>query len=337
MQRQKIISNEDKKQVLLEWIPYKEQGFISGQLLAQKLGITRTGVWKLINLLRKEGIKIDGSSRRGYTLQEIPDMLLPGLIKRNLNTSFIGKKILYFKEITSTNEIAKQIATRLQIEGTLIIAENQTHGKGRMGRKWLSAPYKNLLFSIILTPYFKPIESFYLTMVASISVAMAIKEITSLDALIKWPNDVYIGNRKVCGILTEFSAQHDEISYIIVGIGVNVNIDPSMYQEISPIATSLYKELGRRVSRIFLLTRILEHMENLYITLINGEKQKIIDYWNSLSLIKDKYVKITSGKDVIEGVASGINENGHLIIIDSQKKKHSILSGDLELLDKRDV
>ncbi len=257
--------------------------------------------------------------------------LSPLLIKRGLKTKVLASEIFYYSLLNSTNETAKELASKGAKEGALIVAEEQRRGKGRRERVWLSEGGKNILASIIFRPQLEAGQVFYLTMIASLSIAKAIKEVSGLEARIKWPNDVYLNDKKVCGILTEFSFQKEKINYAIVGIGINVNSDPSIYPEIRSRATSILKETGKEISRVELFKLLLSHMEEGYGFLQKGKLAEIREEWEGLSLLKGKMVKVVSNGEVEKGFYKGIDENGALIIQDLKGERKRIVSGDASL------
>ncbi|MDY6968304.1 MAG: biotin--[acetyl-CoA-carboxylase] ligase [Spirochaetota bacterium] len=306
-------------------------GYISGESIADELHVSRSAVWKHIGKLRKDGFRIKASPRLGYRLVSVPDKLMPVLIMNNISTSYIGKDIYYYPKTESTNFIASRLAMEGAVEGTVVIAEKQTKGRGRLNRNWLSPAYNNILMSIILRPELHPSKLFTLTMLSSLATVKAIKRITGIDSKIKWPNDVYINNKKIGGILTELNAEMDKVNYIVIGIGINVNFDPRVYPEIKDTATSISKEAGNKISRLKLVISILEELEHGYNLLKNGKIVHIRNEWNSCSLVLGKSVKIISFDSEEEGVAESVDDDGCLIIRDENGNRKSFISGDVSL------
>ncbi|GAJ11566.1 unnamed protein product, partial [marine sediment metagenome] len=211
----------------------REKEYVSGEVLAQKLSISRVAIWKQIQKLKDMGYKITSDQNLGYCLVSRPDLLLPQEIQRGLSTKYIGKEIYYFPELKSTNIMAKEKALHRAegiSEGTLIIAERQSAGKGRLGREWFS-PAGGIWLSIILYPQLSPSYISRITLMTAVAVVKAIKVCTQIESQIKWPNDILINEKKVCGILTEMSAELDIINWVVVGIGINVNIDYREFPE----------------------------------------------------------------------------------------------------------
>ncbi|MDY6853309.1 MAG: biotin--[acetyl-CoA-carboxylase] ligase [Thermodesulfobacteriota bacterium] len=306
-------------------------GFISGEKIASELKISRTAVWKQISRLRKEGFQIEAHPRLGYSLVFSPDRLLPSEIRNGIKASLIGSEISYYEKIESTNAIAKNLAMNGAEEGTLVIAEEQTKGRGRLNRDWLSPAYSNILMSLIFRPNLQAAKAFSMIMLTSVAIVRAIQGTTSLVAQIKWPNDIYLHNKKLGGILTEFNAEQDRVNFIVVGVGLNVNFDPCLYPEIKDTATSLKKVLGKEVKRAVLLRSILEEIERGYSAFNKGCISQIRCEWDNHSLVTGKHVRIHSLDNVEEGVAESIDDDGYLILRDINGNTKRILSGDVSL------
>jgi BirA family biotin operon repressor/biotin-[acetyl-CoA-carboxylase] ligase len=254
------------------------------------------------------------------------DKLTPEAITNNLGTRFIGQRVLYFPSVTSTNDVAKREARRRAAEGTVVIADEQTAGKGRLGRIWTS-PEGTLAYSVILYP--EIIQLPYLIMVASLSVVHAIQEITGLKAQIKWPNDVQINGKKVCGILIENSLRGNAVDYAIVGIGVNVNLNLAAYPEIATTATSLSGESGREFSILSMVRQLLVELDKLYLALSNSDA--IFEEWRNNLITLGQNVRATSGETVYEGVAESVERDGGLVLCQSDGTRTRISQGDVTL------
>ncbi len=305
---------------------------LSGEKIALDLSISRAAVWKRIEKLRAEGFKIDAQPRSGYRLVESSDALIPEEIESGLEPqSMFAGNIIYRKRIESTNLTAKKMAVDGVPEGTLVVAEEQTMGRGRLNREWLSAPGKNLLFSIIFRPQIVLAQLFSLTMLTSLSIVKAIKKITGLSAMIKWPNDIYINKLKAGGILTEFNGEQDCIYFVVAGVGLNVNFAPSLSQDLQNEATSLAEELGAKVSRVNLLCAILKEIEKSYCLIQTDKIYQIHKEWNRYSLITGKPVRITSFNSTEDGVAESVDADGCLIFRDINGKRKKIVCGDVSL------
>jgi len=254
--------------------------------------------------------------------------LLPASITNNLDTHFIGQRVIYYPSLTSTMEVAKQEAQLGAVEGTVVIADEQTAGRGRIKRVWLS-PKGSLALSIILYPSVVNLPS--LIMLASLAVVHSIGAVTGLRSQIKWPNDVLVNGRKVCGILIESSVRGNIVDYAIIGIGVNVNLRLSDFPEIQSIATSLSAELGRGVSRLSVIRRLLVEVEGLYLALQAGGS--IYEEWRDSLVTLGRRVRVKSGKAVCEGVAESVAKDGSLLLRHSDGSLTKIVAGDATLRD----
>lgn len=301
--------------------------YISGEEISKKLSISRAGIWKHIQKLREEGYDISAAPHFGYKLISAPDRLIPSEVSWNLNTKIFGKKVYAFKKTDSTNTFAYKLAEDGEPEGAVVFAEEQDRGRGRFHRKWIS-PKGGIYMSLILRPKFEPLNTARITLGAAVAVSEAIREIANLDSRIKWPNDVLVNGHKVSGILTEMKAEQDEIDFVILGIGVNVN---SAKKELPKDASSLREEAGKVISKVELAKKILESLESYYIKLKN-DFGEIVEEWRKLSDTLGKRIKVHTHGQVLEGQAMDIDDNGGLILrLDSGFNKH-ILSGDVELV-----
>lgn len=318
---------EDK---ILEKLILSKGKRVSGERLAHELSVSRTAIWKHIRELREAGYMIESSTNLGYSLVGTPDSLTPGEIKAGLKTGVIGKNIQYFKETESTNIIAREIANSVE-EGTVVIAESQTGGRGRLGRKWLS-PEGGIWLSIILKPGIQPQYAPRITLLAGVSVAKTIRSF-GLAAKIKWPNDVLINGKKVCGILTEIEAEMDMIDYCVVGIGIDANVDTESFpEEFRESSTSLKKELGNSINRVEFVQKLLLEFEALYLKFQHDEFSSILEEWRNMSATIGEWVKITTQTRTIYGEAIGVDSEGALILETGEGQLEKIVSGDCEHL-----
>lgn len=308
----------------------REKEYVSGEVLANKFSISRVAVWKQIQKLKNTGYKITSDQNLGYCLVYRPDLLLPQEIQRGLSTSYIGKEIYYFSELKSTNIIAKEKALhgaeRIN-EGTLIIAERQSAGKGRLGREWFS-PAGGIWLSIILYPQLSPSYISRITLMTAVALVKAIKICTQIKSQIKWPNDILVNEKKVCGILTEMSAELDIINWVVLGIGVNVNIKQQEFPEdIRERTTSLKEVLGKKVLRVKLAQVFLQEFEKYYEILKGREFSSILKEWKLYSHTLGKKIKVDIGEKIITGEAMDINESGALILKKEDGELIEIISG----------
>ena len=247
-------------------------------------------------------------------------------ITHGLTTRFIGQNVIYYPSVTSTNDIARQQALAKAPEGTAVIADRQTTGRGRLKRAWVS-PKGNIAVTIILYPARKNLQ--FLTMLASLAVMHCIEKTTGLKCRLKWPNDVLINNKKVCGILLESQAASDNVDYAIIGIGINVNMKLLDYPEISAIATSLADETGEEVSRLVLLRNLFLEMEKLYLSLQAGES--LLAEWRDKLITLGKNIHVRSGDDVFEGIAESVADDGSLMLRCADGKLLKFMAGDVTL------
>jgi len=308
----------------------REKEYVSGEVLAKKLDISRVAVWKQIQKLKGIGYKITSDQNLGYCLISRPDLLLPQEIQRRLFTKYIGKEIYYYPEIKSTNIMAKEKALHREdgiIEGTLVIAERQSAGKGRLGREWFS-PDGGIWLSIILYPQLPPSYIPRITLMTAVAVVKAIKICTRIESQIKWPNDILINEKKVCGILTEMSAELDIINWVVVGIGVNVNIDHQRFPEDIQANTISLKEVsGEEVLRVKLAQTFLQEFEKYYEKLKRKEFSSILKEWKLYSHTLGKKIRVDMGERIITGEAIDINEEGALILKKEDGELIKIISG----------
>jgi len=304
---------------------------ISGENISKELGVSRTAIWKYINALREEGYEIESITRRGYKLLSTPDILTYEEIKEYLNTEFIGRKIYYFDTLESTNNYAKEIAIE-EAEGTTIVAEEQTKGKGRLGRTWLSPKGKGIYFSVILKPKFSPMEVAKITLLGAAAVNRALDDL-GIKSSIKWPNDIVIGGRKVCGILTEMSSELSMINYVVMGIGINANFDQAdIPLELQDKATSLKLKNGKNINRRELLAAILNHLEDLYLKFnIDKDLSEAIKACRDKSAVIGKDIKIIYGKEVRRAKAINIDDQGQLIVQMEDGSREKIISGEISI------
>lgn len=304
--------------------------YLSGQELCGRLGVSRTAVWKIINQLKEEGYEIEAVQNRGYRLIASPDLLGESEIKSRLHTRWAGKELIFRPVTGSTNIDAKAAAEEGAPEGTLVVTEQQEAGRGRRGRGWFSPEGCNLYFTLLLRPECAPDQACMLTLVMALAVAGAVRQL-GLDAGIKWPNDVVIAGKKVCGILTEMSAEPDFIHYVVIGTGVNVNQE-TFPEEIAGTATSLRIEKGERIKRAELLAAVMEHFERAYETFrTSWDLSGLAAEYESLLLNKDRPVRVLDPKGAFEGTARGINEKGELLVERQDGSVERVYAGEVSV------
>jgi BirA family biotin operon repressor/biotin-[acetyl-CoA-carboxylase] ligase len=307
----------------------ESDGYISGEEISQKLKISRAAIWKHMQELRSQGYEIAAVPHLGYQLVTSPDKLLVHEIQSGLNTKIIGKKVIVLDSVSSTMDEAFRLGMENCPEGTVVCAESQSKGRGRMGRAWSSPKARGLYFSLVLRPKLPLNKLAQLTLMSAVALAEAVEEISSLKPLIKWPNDLLLGNQKLAGILTELRAESDQVKFVVVGIGLNINT-PS-HQLLSE-AVSLKGAAGESFDRARVFQAILRSMEKWYVKLCRHEFPKVMDAWKERSATLKKRVRISEPGGAIEGEAVDLDEDGALLI----RKDNGIIvrktAGDVFLL-----
>ncbi|PKM95140.1 MAG: biotin--[acetyl-CoA-carboxylase] ligase [Firmicutes bacterium HGW-Firmicutes-1] len=318
------------KQKVLELLIDAEH-FLSGEEMSHSLGVSRTAVWKHIKKLREEGYSIESITNKGYRLTMQPDQLDAYELEQLLGNQNMVERVFVFKTIDSTNKEAKRRAMEERIHTALLLSEEQTIGIGRRGRQWVSNKGEGIYMSLLLRPSIKPINASMLTLVAGLAVKIAIKEITGLDSKIKWPNDLVIGNKKICGILTEMSSEIDFVNYVVIGIGINVN-NQQFEEGIQEVATSLSLEGGESYPRKGLIVQIIKEFEKLYEQFLREESLGFMaDRYNMECVNIGKKVKVeVNGKDFI-GKAIRVNYDGALLICGEDGKEVTVNSGEVSV------
>lgn len=305
--------------------------FVSGEEISGCLGVSRTAVWKHIRELRSSGYNIAAHSRRGYSLVEIPDKLLPEEIKARISTKIIGTKIAYCDDVTSTNNEAKALAAEGYPEGTVVVAEAQNLGRGRMARGWFSPWGKGIWMSVILRPQFRPQDAPKCTLMAAVAVNKAIRQVAGIGCGIKWPNDILYEGRKLVGILTEMSAEMDAINYIVIGIGINVNIAQAEFPtELNDIATSVLAASGKQIDRLELLKVILKQLEDAYQEVSTNGFDGILDEWRKQSVTLGQVVDVIGFNNKFSGTAINIDDDGALLVR-TDERLEKVLAGDVSI------
>ena len=318
------------KDKILEELYASGGEFISGQALSKKHKVSRTAIWKHINNLKKQGYHIESMKNRGYRLLSTEGKLLPAVIKKKLKTRNLGKELIYFDTIDSTNNYGRKIAPSVG-HGTIILSDGQAEGKGRMGRGWVSIANKSLCMSIILKPKIPPTDGAVISQIAAAASLKAIGLSTGLRGQIKWPNDIVIGGKKVCGILTEMAGELNQIEYLIVGIGINAN-NKGFPKELEARATSLAMEKGEIIDRQKLIINLIEEFEDLYQDYIDRnklEKTLAIVRENSAILGRDIYVISRAGR--LRAKALDIDNRGLLRVRYQDGREESLLSGEVSI------
>ncbi len=325
------MQSETRKR-LLKLFSDAKGDFISGQKISEILGCSRTAVWKHIEDLRKEGFELEAVRRLGYRIVKTPDKITANEIQLGLKTEVLGRYIYFEEEVTSTQKIAHKLAYEGAKEGTLVVAEQQTAGRGRMDRKWFSPKGTGIWMSLILRPPIPPQKAPQLTLLTAVAIAQAIQEVTGIVPDIKWPNDILVNGKKCVGILTELQADPDRIHSVIIGIGMNVNQELEQFPEdIRTIATSLSIEKGEKIKRAELIQEVLLKIETLYRQYLQHGFLPIKLLWEGYAVSIGKKITARTLNRTIQGVALGITEEGVLMLEDDDGVVHYIHSADIQL------
>ena len=303
----------------------ESDGYLSGQELCGRLGVSRTAVWKVMEQLREEGYQIEAVRHKGYRLLEAADVLTEAEFAACMSGRRLGKYLDCNDVLDSTNNRARQLAEKGALEGT------QTAGKGRRGRSWVSPPGTGIWFTLILRPEILPAFAPMLTLVAALAVAEAVEEVCGLPAKIKWPNDIVLSGKKICGILTEMSAEYDRIHYVVIGIGINANMK-EFPDEIRETATSIYLESGRTVRRGLLVASVMKHMEHWYEKFLetsdlSGMKAEYTDRL----INQNRNVLVLDSKGEFQGTCRGIDDKGLLLVQREDGSVEKVMSGEVSV------
>jgi BirA family biotin operon repressor/biotin-[acetyl-CoA-carboxylase] ligase len=319
------------KQEILKAFHERPDEFISGEALSQICNCTRTAVWKHIEELRQEGYRFEAVRRAGYRLLAAPDILSAEEIKAGLPTRYMGHVIHAYDEVTSTQLLAHEAASKGAPEGTIVIAERQTGGKGRLGRVWHSPKGTGIWMSLIIRPSIPLPKAPQLTLLTAVSLAKAIQTTYQLTVQIKWPNDLLIDGKKFCGILTELNAESDRINYLVIGVGINVNTVQSDFpQELQEIATSLRVASGQTIKRSVLIQAFCREFEAEYEHYLAHGFDRVRTRWEELSISLGRMVTVRTIHTTLEGKAIGLDQEGVLIVQDAEGQQHKVYSADIE-------
>lgn len=302
---------------------------VPGPKIASEIGVTRSTVWKWIEKLRSLGVGIKGVPSSGYQLVKIPDVLVPSLIRPELDENEIGHNIIHYFRVGSTNDVALQLASQDSPHGTVVVAEEQSSGRGRLGRTWYSERSSGIYTSVILRPPLAPSAAPVLTLMAGVAVQQALESTTGLSIDIRWPNDLLVKGKKVCGILTEMSAELDRLHAIVLGIGINVN-HAEMPPDLKEIGTSLRIESHRSWSRVQILISLLRELEKQYRLLLAGGNEVITRRWAAASTYaQGKRIRVTRGSAEFLATTAGLEPSGALRIVHEDGREDSLIAGEI--------
>lgn len=316
---------------ILKLLRQQSQDYLSGEEISRQLAVSRTAVWKHIQELKNHGYEIEAHPRKGYRLKSRPDLLLPEEIRAGLATQLLGKQIVHFYDTSSTNNEAKRLAADDAIEGTIVVSEAQTLGRGRLNRGWFSPPGGGVWVSVILRPPFPPQEAPKCTLMAAVATVEAIREASGLNCGIKWPNDILWQGRKLVGILTEMSAEMDAINFVVLGIGINVSLQESDFpEELRNIGASVSMGAEREVSRVEVLQKLLERLEYWYQVVKQEGFEPVLEAWRRESVTLGQPVRVLAGEETYDGVAEELAEDGSLLVR-TENGLRRVLAGDVSL------
>lgn len=308
----------------------EKKRYVSGQEMSERLGVSRTAVWKVIHQLSRAGYEIQAVQNRGYLLTEVPDVISESELRSLRKTKWIGERICCFDEVDSTNTRAGQLAEEGAPHGTLVVADRQSSGRGRRGRSWCSPSQTGIFMSLLLRPQIEPANASMLTLLIALAVAKGIEKNTELTVQIKWPNDIVINGKKVCGILTEMNAQMDYVNHILIGVGINVH-NTEFPDEIAHMATSIYLESGRHVQRAELIEAIWEEFEDYYENFLETQNlNSVLKEYDQYLVNRGKKVCVLDPQGNYEGVADGITERGELLV-ETAEGQRKVSSGEVSV------
>ena len=308
-------------------------GVVSGAALSRLLGVSRTAVWKHVKGLRANGYQIEAVPAKGYRLLSSPKILTELDISAGLATSRIGSSLICLKETESTNAVAFRMAEEGAPEGTVVIADAQTAGKGRLGRVWLSPAGVNLYCSVVLRPSISPMAACQLTFLSVVAVARAIESCTALKPQIKWPNDILIDGKKVAGLLNEMNAETEKVNFVVLGIGVNLNVRLSdLGETLRHPASSLLEEGGVEVDRAAFARTLLTELDQLYDRFLREGEAPVRAEWLERSAIRGRSVRVSQGSREFTGVVQGVDSFGALLVRLTDGTLETVLSGDVVLI-----
>jgi BirA family biotin operon repressor/biotin-[acetyl-CoA-carboxylase] ligase len=307
---------------------------VSGEVLCRGQGLTRTAIWKAVRQLRREGYTIGASRRVGYRLAAEPDAILPRTIREGLGTRALGSSAVCFRKTCSTNDAGLRLAELRAPEGLVVTAEEQTGGRGRLGRSWHSPAGAGLWFSVILRPNLPVSGAQALTFLGAVSTAYAIRAMYGIPVALKWPNDIMLEGRKLGGVLTELAAESDLIRHAVVGVGLNVNVTrPGFPAAIRDTAASLRTIMRRRIPRVPLLRRILLEMDRRYAELVSsGSGAALVAEWRELTPMIGSIIRVSHFGHVREGTVAGVDPDGALLLRSPSGVVDRLLAGDVTVL-----
>lgn len=322
------------REAVLTALKEKKGEWVSGEALSERLKVSRTAVWKQVKTLLAEGYEVESAPKKGYRISAPADLLSPEEVCPGLTTKVFGRQdYFYYREIDSTNNRARVLASEGYPEGTVVVAETQTAGRGRRGRSWYSPAHQGIYVSVILRPVLPLKEISRVSLVAAAAVAAALESELSLQPRIKWPNDVLVDNKKIAGILSEAVTDMDGVEYIVIGIGLNINIQIEDFpNDLRTPATSALAEHDHPDSRVQVLQGLLLHLETYYHQLLAGNFAMTLDKAKSISMVIGQEVRLDTVNGFTEGQAIDIDDSGFLLVRDQQGTIHTVMSGEISIV-----
>lgn len=318
------------RETILSLFNQTPDGFVSGERISTALGISRTAVWKHIRNLRQAGYRIEAFPSRGYQLLQSPDILMPEAIQAGLQCRRIGVRVRCFETTDSTNLQACRLGDEGEGDGLVVLADRQSSGKGRLGRRWESPGGVNLYASVLLRPPIPPYEAPRLTFLSAVAVCRAITRCSGLQPTVKWPNDVLLNGAKVAGLLNEMSSETDQVHYVVLGIGVNLNMLPEQFPaDLRYPATSLALAAGKTVSRLEFTRTLLQEIDDLYELFLEQGSAPILAAWTELCDLTGKPVQVDCHQLQILGTMLGLAEDGALLVRTAAGKIENVYAGDV--------
>ncbi|MFD0867814.1 biotin--protein ligase [Chlamydia abortus] len=319
-------------QSLLELFQNDPEAFLSGEEISRKLNCSRTAVWKQIQNLRKLGYEFEAVPRKGYRLVYQPAKLDPLKLADSLQTEMIGSSFRIYDQVDSTQNVAHELVRQGCPEGTVVLAEEQTSGRGRMGKKWLSPKGKGIWMSIVLKPHIPLKQTSQLTLLTAVALCRTLRQELGVAVGIKWPNDLLVDGLKVSGILLESSGEDDRLNYVVAGIGISVNMEADDFpEELDGKATSLRIVCGRPLDRIQIIRRFLEKFEELYLLYLQQGFSPIRTLWEALTISLNRPLRVKTYNGWVEGTAESIDDNGALTVKTRDGETMKLYSGDIQL------
>ncbi len=317
------------RETILQLFRETPNGFVSGAQISKTLGVSRTAVWKQIEALRELGYKIEAVPSRGYHLLEAPDLLSAEELRAGLDDSLIGSDIRVFEETDSTNAQAMVLGDTGAPEGLVVVADRQTAGKGRLGRRWLSPGGVNLYVSILLRPTVLPLEASQLTFLSAVAVCRTVAEVSGLQPTVKWPNDILLNGRKMAGLLNEMSSETDRVNHVVLGIGVNLNMPADQIPtQLRYPATSLAIEAGHPVSRLGFARSLLTQVDLLYRDYLENGARPVLSAWEAYCDWTGTMIEVDCQNLTIRGIMTGLDNDGALLVRTATGVER-ILAGDV--------